>query len=134
MVLQMSSRGNREFLSCPKPLFQIEVKCEVVNMEKIVSFHSNETRFPKKDFAFSLVLKVRVFGTRKWPIGRDHPFSLGRKLCQTLDTNVGYFRFLTIFCVSPFRIIVTFSGCCYCQEYTYFCANSGSNQEASLSR
>ena len=67
MVLQMSSRGNREFLSCPKPLFQIEVKCEAVNMEKIVSFHSNETRFPKKDFAFSLVLKVRVFGTRKWP-------------------------------------------------------------------
>ena len=39
-----------------------------------------------------------------------------------------------LFCVSPFRIIVTFSGCCYCQEYTYFCANSGSNQEASLSR
>ena len=127
MVLQMSSRGNREFPSCPKPLFQIEVKCEAVNMEKILSFHSNETRFPKKDFAFSLVLKVRVFGTRKWPIGRD----LGRKLCQTLDTNVGYFRFLKIFCVSPFRIIVTFSGC---QEYTYFCANSGSNQEASLSR
>ena len=88
MVLQMSSRGNREFPSCPKPLFQIEVKCEAVNMEQTLSFHSNETRFPKKDFAFSLVLKVRVFGTRKWPIGRNHPFSLGRKLCQTLDTNV----------------------------------------------
>ena len=69
MVLQMSSRGNREFPSCPKPLFQIEVKCEAVNMEKILSFHSNETCFPKKDFAFSLVLKVRVFGTRKWPTG-----------------------------------------------------------------
>ena len=30
--------------------------------------HANKTHFHKKDFALSLVLKVKVFGTRKWPI------------------------------------------------------------------
>ena len=28
--------------------------------------YSNKTHFPKKGFAHSLVLKVTVFGTRKW--------------------------------------------------------------------
>ena len=30
--------------------------------------HANKTRFHKKGCAPSLILKVRVFGTRKWPI------------------------------------------------------------------
>ena len=30
--------------------------------------HANKTRFHKKGCAASLILKVRVFGTRKWPI------------------------------------------------------------------
>ena len=29
--------------------------------------HSNKTHFHKKGFALRLVLKVTVFGTRKWP-------------------------------------------------------------------
>ena len=29
--------------------------------------YSNKTHFRKKGFAHSLVLKVTVFGTRKWP-------------------------------------------------------------------
>ena len=29
--------------------------------------HPNETHYHKKDFALSLILKVRVFVTRKWP-------------------------------------------------------------------
>ena len=39
---------NRPFPSCPKP-------------------HANETHYNKKDFALSLIMKVRVFVTRKWP-------------------------------------------------------------------
>ena len=36
-----------------------------------ISFHShaNKTHFHKKGCAPSLILKERVFGTRKWPIG-----------------------------------------------------------------
>ena len=36
---------------------------------------ANKTRFHKKGFALNLVLKVRVFGTRKWAI----PSVLARK-------------------------------------------------------
>ena len=31
-------------------------------------FHANKTHFHMKSFALSLVLKVRMFGIRKWPI------------------------------------------------------------------
>ena len=37
-------------------------------MEIIVHSHANKTHFHKKSCAPSLILKVRVFGTRKWPI------------------------------------------------------------------
>ena len=30
--------------------------------------HANKTHFHKKGCALGLILKVRVFGTRKWPI------------------------------------------------------------------
>ena len=30
---------------------------------------ANKTHFHKKGWALGLILKVRVFGTRKWPIG-----------------------------------------------------------------
>ena len=31
-------------------------------------YHANKTHFHKKGDALGLVLRVRVFGTRKWPI------------------------------------------------------------------
>ena len=31
-------------------------------------YHANKTHFHKKGFALALVLRVRVFGTWKWPI------------------------------------------------------------------
>ena len=34
--------------------------------------HANKTRFHKKGFGLSLVLRVRIFGTRKWPIHHLH--------------------------------------------------------------
>ena len=33
--------------------------------------HANKTYFPKKGLELSLVLKVKVFGTRKWPTGQS---------------------------------------------------------------
>ena len=38
-------------------------------MEIIFHSHANKTHFQKKGCAPSLILKVRVFGTRKWAIG-----------------------------------------------------------------
>ena len=37
-------------------------------MEIIFHSHANKTHLHKKGCAPSLILKVRVFGTRKWPI------------------------------------------------------------------
>ena len=34
----------------------------------IFYYHANKTHFHKKGFALGLVLRVRVFGTRKWSI------------------------------------------------------------------
>ena len=39
-------------------------------MKMIFNYDANKTHFHNKGFALSLVLKVRFFGTRKWPI--DH--------------------------------------------------------------
>ena len=36
-------------------------------MKTIFYSHAGKTHFHKKSFALSLVLKVREFGTRKWP-------------------------------------------------------------------
>ena len=38
-------------------------------MEMIFPSHANKTRLHTKGCALGLVFKVRVFGTRKWPIG-----------------------------------------------------------------
>ena len=37
-------------------------------------YHANRTHFHKKGLAPGLVLKVRVFGTRKWPIDFRHSY------------------------------------------------------------
>ena len=53
----------------PGPLYQNEVKCSSFDMEMIFHFHANKTHLHKKGCALGLILKVRVFGTRKWPFG-----------------------------------------------------------------
>ena len=57
------------FPSGLKPLFQREAKCKAIDMKIIFDSHRNKTHFQNlnKDFAHSLVLKVKVFGIRKWP-------------------------------------------------------------------
>ena len=56
------------FPSSPRHLYQNEVKSSAFDMEMIFHSHANKTHFDKKDRALDLILKVRVFGTRKWPI------------------------------------------------------------------
>ena len=53
----------------PGPLYQNEVKCSAFDMEMIFHSHANKTHLHKKGCALGLILKVRVFGTRKWPFG-----------------------------------------------------------------
>ena len=62
------SSSNRLFPSCLKPLFQSEAKSEAIDMKIIFNYVANKTHFHNKGFALSLVLKVKLFGTRKWPI------------------------------------------------------------------
>ena len=59
---------NGQFPSSPGPLLQNEGRCSAFDMEIIFHSHSNKTHFHKKSCALGLILKVRVFGTRKWPI------------------------------------------------------------------
>ena len=35
------------------------------------NYDANKTHFHNKGFALSLVLKVKLFGTRKWPIDKN---------------------------------------------------------------
>ena len=67
--LYQETKTNRPFPSSLEPLYQNEVKCSAFDMEIIFHSHANKTHFHKKGCTLGLILKVRVFGTRKWPIG-----------------------------------------------------------------
>ena len=67
---------NRPFPSSKKSHFQSEAKCEAIDMKMIFNYDANKTHFHNKGFALRLVLKVRFFGTRKWPIATYLNFSL----------------------------------------------------------
>ena len=60
--------SNRPFQSFPGPLFQNKGRCSALDMEIIFHSHANKSHFHKKGCAPSLILKVRVGGTWKWPI------------------------------------------------------------------
>ena len=55
---------NKPFPSFPGPLYENEVKCSGFDMKIIFHSHTNKTHFHEKG-ALGLILKVRVFGTRK---------------------------------------------------------------------
>ena len=59
---------SRRFPSSLEPLYHNEVKCSAFDMGMIFYSHANKTHFHKKGCALGLILKVRVFGDRKWPI------------------------------------------------------------------
>ena len=60
--------SNRPFLRCRKSRVLKRGQVQNWKMKMIFYYHAIKTHFYKKGFAFSLVLRVRVFGTRKWPI------------------------------------------------------------------
>ena len=68
LVIWVSLDLNRPFPSSKKSHFQSEAKCEAIDMKMIFNYDANKIYFHNKGFALSLVLKVRFFGTRKWPI------------------------------------------------------------------
>ena len=68
-------KNNWSLPSCFKPLFQSEAKYKAIDMKMSFYSHANKTNFLDKGFVPSLVLEVRVFGTRRWPI----PPELGRQ-------------------------------------------------------
>ena len=53
------------------------IKRLAFDMEMIFHSHTNKTHFHKKGCVLDLILKVRVFGTRKRPI-------VSRRVCVTL--------------------------------------------------
>ena len=66
MLNKMCSNG--PFPPSPGPLYQNEVRCSCFDMEMIFHFHANKTHFHKKCCVLGIILKVRVFGTWKWPV------------------------------------------------------------------
>ena len=54
----------------PGPLYQNDY-CAAFDMEMIFHPHANKTQF-HKGCALGLILKLRVFGTRKWPIAFEN--------------------------------------------------------------
>ena len=60
---EMGWLRSRPFLSSKISHLQSEAKSEV-----IFYYDADKTHIHNKGFALSLVLKVRFFGTRKWPV------------------------------------------------------------------
>ena len=60
--------ASRPFPSSPGPLYENEVTHSTFDMKTIFHSQANKTHFHKKGCALGLILKVRVFGIRKWPI------------------------------------------------------------------
>ena len=63
-----STKDKRASPSCCKPLFESEAKYKAIDIKVIFSSRANKTHFYNKGFTLGVVLKVRVFGTRKWPV------------------------------------------------------------------
>ena len=66
---------NGPFPRCRDPLFHNESKCKTFLVKITFYYHAHKTHFHKEGLARGLVLRVRVFRTRKWAINK-RPFSL----------------------------------------------------------
>ena len=68
-VLLKTHKWNRPFPSSPGLCFKTRVGAQPLIWKSFFHSHTNKTHFQKsKGCAPSLILKVRVFGTQKWPI------------------------------------------------------------------
>ena len=70
--LAAMNENSRPLPSSKKFHFQNEAKCETFVVEMSFNYDANKTHFHNKGFALSLVLKVKLFGTRKWPNSNCH--------------------------------------------------------------
>ena len=71
-------------------------------MEIIFHSHANKTYFHKKGCAPSLILKVRVFGARKWPIGSVSLGGIWRCSVPGLINNLHFCLFVAFFFATMF--------------------------------
>ena len=71
-------KNNKSFPRCLKPLFQSEAKCKTIDMN--LNSHAKKNHFQIKGFSLTLVLRVRMFGTQKWPLGH---FEVARGLARS---------------------------------------------------
>ena len=62
--------------------------CEAIDRNMIFYSHANRTH--KKGFTLSLVLKVKVFGTRNWPITSIAEFILETNYPSETDNSSKY--------------------------------------------
>ena len=90
-------KSYRPFSSCLEPLSQSEAKCESIDKKMILYSHATATHFHKKGFALSLVLKTRVFGTRKRPI-----FTIRKQVWNNFSPKIAHvvlsFSCVFLFC------------------------------------
>ena len=67
-VVYLDVIKRRILTSSPGPLFQKEGRFSAFDTKIIFHSHANKTHFHKKGCAPSIIVKVRVFGSRKWTI------------------------------------------------------------------
>ena len=82
----------RPFPSSKKSHFQSEAKCEAIDMKMIFNYDANKNHFHNKGFALSLLLKVRFFGTRKWPVKVASELQSLRVFEKRSKSNIVNFR------------------------------------------
>ena len=80
---------NWPFPSSPRPLYQNEVKCPAFEMEMTIHSYSSKTHFHKKGCALGLMLKVRGFGSWKWPFACTFVKMLSKLCILTYDEISG---------------------------------------------
>ena len=75
VVSRASASRWRSSVRVPQGLcIKTRLSAQPYDMEMSFHSHANKTHFHKKGCALGLTLKVRVLGTRKWPIWRGFKF------------------------------------------------------------
>ena len=129
---------NWPFPSSPGSLYQNEVECSAFDMEIIFHSHANKIHFHKKGCALGFILKVKVFGTRKWPIRLTRYISLKSWLCYcslaSLAPQQLKLRPVSNVVLLPCRIKFDFSTAfeikpCYCRVARQACWTQLMNYE-----
>ena len=88
---------NRPFPSSKKLHFQNEAKCETFVVEMSFICIIIKTQFHNKGFALSLILKVKLFGTQKWPISVHLSYPLIKEIIKlSLHLKLSRYKGLVI--------------------------------------